>query len=349
MKIALGFLVVLSLCAPAAADVTVGYVSSSSGYRGMGASETKGERQFSGLKARREANVRFTGAVLGLLSGKKGKDVVEILRVDDDKRWDLDLKKKTYRESPITLPPPEPGEPEKKQEKAGDEKPTHRVKSVKADVKTTGETKEINGFKAARHLATLELEIEDLKTKETSKVKMTSDIWTTPWTKSLRAARDEEAKFEQAYLKKLGVDLPVADRERFGLALARSMVSAGESELGRALAKLSRELSRIDGYAVLTQTSWYGSAPPATAKRKSKDEDESSALTEAAGADSVGGAALSFMGGLAKKAVKKKAEKAMEASPDKPAFSIRTEITKVETGGVPPERFEIPKGFAKKS
>lgn len=338
------------LPASAFADVTVQYAASSGGYRGMGASESKGTRYVSGSKAREDANVRFTGAVLGRLGGKKGKDTASILRVDLDKRWELDPKKKTYRESPITLPPPEPGEDEespKEPKPAKEEKPTHRIKSARAEVKNTGEKKTINGFKTVKHAALLSVVIEEISTKKTAEYKMTSDIWAAPWTKKLRSAMDEEAKFQRAYLKKLGVELSPQDRSRYGLESARLLLAAAGPEIEKALAKLTRELASIDGYPIVTETAWRTPPPPAPAKGQ-KEADEDSALSDAAGAGSIGGAAMGLLGGIAKKAAKKKAAEAVAPKPGKPAFTVRTEIKKVETVSIPAERFELPKDYKKK-
>src|SRR5688572_23288937 len=74
----------LFLAGPASADVTVRYRSSSGGFRGMGAFESQGTRSISDLKSREESTVKFTGAILGRVAGKKGG--VQIVRVDLGKR-----------------------------------------------------------------------------------------------------------------------------------------------------------------------------------------------------------------------------------------------------------------------
>lgn len=330
------------------ADVSVQYESASTGYRGIGAYESKGTRSVSGVKAREEANVRFTGAVLGRIGGKKGKDTVTILRVDQDKVWTLDPKKKTYTETPIKLPPPEEEAGEADEAPGKEEKPTHRIKSARAEVKKTGDAKTINGFKASKHSALLAIEVEELETKKVAEYKMTSDIWTTPWTKDLRKAADEEAAFQKAYLAKLGVELSPRDKSRFGLETARLLLAAAGPEVEKALAKLTREMSKIDGYAVLTETAWHTPAPPPAAKGE-QDEDEGSALSDAAGAGSIGGAAAGLLGGMAKRAAKKKAKEAAAPKAGKAAFSIRTEIMKVETSALPKSAFEVPEGYKKTS
>lgn len=350
--LALALSVLLSLPLVAVADATIETEASSGGFRGMGASESKTTRRVSGTKAREEANTRFTGAVLGRLGGKKGKDSVHILRVDLDKRWDLNLKKKTYTEGPLVAPPSkdddEPSEDSAPEKKEKEEKPTHRIKSAAAGVKKTGDTKTINGFKTAKHAASLVVVVEEIATKQTAEYTMTSDIWATPWTSDLRKAMDEETKFQKAYLKKLGVDLSAQDQRRFGLDTARLMLAAAGPEIEKALVKLAREMSAIDGYPIVTETAWRSPAPGEAAKGESADEEEESELSGAEGADSIGGAAMGFLGGMAKNAAKKKVKQAATPDAGKPAISIRTEVKAIDTAKIPDATFEIPVGFKKK-
>ena len=344
----LSLIAVLLMSLSASADVTVVSEAGSTGYHGMGASKSKSTRLVSGLKSREEGGMQFTGAILGRLAG--GGDHVSIVRVDLDKRWDLDAAKKTYRESPIVLPRGKdaPAENPKTAPEGKEKKPTHRVKSAKVEVKKTGDKREINGFPSTRYQSTLTVEIEEIATKKTSEFRMLNDIWTTPWTKTMRQAIDEESSFQKAYLKKLGIDLTPHDRGRFGLESASMMMGASGPEVEEALGKMSRELSKIEGYTILTETSWHAPAPPPGKKAPVHEEEEGSALSDAAGANSLGGAALGFMGGLAKRAAKKKVSAAVTAKPGSAAFSVRTEVKKIEVKDIPADRFEIPAGYKKK-
>lgn len=346
-----------ALAAPAAADVTVKSKAESGGFRGLGAYESSSTRSIAGLKSRDEGSMRFKGAVLGRMSGKKGRDSAVITRVDLDKRWELDLKKKTYRESPVSLPPlDEEAEEAPKAARPGKgrkEKPTHRIKSAKVEVKKTGEKKAINGFPCARHQGVATLVVEEIATRKTSEFSVESEVWATPWTKDLKQAVKEEAAFAKAYLAKLGEKLGAQDRRRFALDSAQALVKAGGPELEKSLAKLKRELDKIDGYAIVTETVWKAPAsePPKGKAPKDDDKDAGSALSDVRGG-SAGDIAAGFLGGLAKRAAKKKAkQKAREAfapKPGAPALSARVEVLSVSVKAVSPDAFEIPKGFKKK-
>lgn len=349
-------LVALLLCPPASADVMLKTAFKSGGYRGMGSSEGKSTRWVSGEKAREEGDSRMTGAVLGRLTG--AKESARILRVDKDKLWTLDLKRKTYTESPIKLELPK--ETRSREGKEGgkpgkDEKPTHRVKSAKAEVKKTGEAKTINGFKTEKWAATLTVVIEELETKKTAEYAMTTDVWATPWTKELKQAVAEEARFAKAYAKKLGYDLSPDERARYGADGARMLLAASGSEVEGALRKLGKGLGSIDGYPIVTESTWRNPAADAPKKKAApepEEDEDGSALGDAAGAGSLGGAAAGFLGGLAKRAAKKKVkqkvQERLDAASGKPAFSVRTEVLAVEVAPVPGGTFEIPDGFKKK-
>lgn len=347
----------LLLCPPVMADVTLAYKFKSGGFRGIGASEGKGTRSISGVKSREEGDSRLTGAILGKLSGSQ--ETATILRVDLDKVWLLDLKKKTYTEGPIKLPAPEKDDSKdagKKERGGKEEKPTHRVKSAKTEVKKGGESRAINGFQTTKWAATLTVVVEEIETKKTSEFAMTTDIWATPWTKELRRAVDEEAKFAKAYLKKLGLEMNPADRDRYGLQGATMLLGSAGPEVEGALKKLVKELGSLDGYPIVTETTWRSPAPEQPkgkpAAEPEDEEEEGSALNDAAGAGSVGGAAMGFLGGMAKKAAQKKAKQKvkehMEAAMGKPAFSVRHEVVSVDVDPVPAEKFELPEGFKKK-
>lgn len=333
-------------CAPSHADTVLRQRARSEGFRGMGAFESETTRKISGVKAREEGTFKFTGAILGRLSRKK-PGAVEILRVDLDKRWSLDPKKKTYTESAIT---PKKGEKSEDEAEAPepadkDEKPTHRIKKTSFTVKKTDDTKEINGFDARRHAVEFVLEVEEIATKEVSVFTMASDHWLTPWTKALRKASAEEADFQRAYLKKLGIDLTDKDKAKLGLSAVMMMTRAAGPEVQKSLGDMNAKLAKLEGFAVRTESRWL-SAPAKGAPAKKAVEEEAPEDEEPL---DLGGGVGGLLGGFAKKAAKKKAAKMAEeraaAQEGKPAFSSMTEVLAVSVDPVDASEFEVPAGF----
>lgn len=333
------------------ADVTIRTKAESGGYKGMGAFESENLRKVQGVKARDEGTFKFTGAILGAF-GRKKSGGPEILRVDLDKRWTLDTKKKKYAESSISRPPEEESEkepePEGKGEKGEPSKPTHRIKKTTFDVKKTADKKEINGFQAQRWSVEFAMEVEEIETKQVATYKMLSDQWLTPWTKTLRAAVEEEAKFGEAYLKKLGVEISLKDRAALGVTALQMLTQAGGPELQKTLADVKRKTEKLDGFAVRTETRWLAAAPKGAAAANKKKEPEPEEDEELDVSNGVGG----LLGGLAKKAASKKAKKMAEdrsaAQEGKPAFTSTTEVLAVSTTPIDKSEFEIPEGYKKK-
>lgn len=336
-------------CVPSHADTVLRQRARSEGFRGMGAFESETSRMISGVKAREEGTFKFTGAILGRLSRKKPA-AVEILRVDLDKRWSLDPKKKTYTEAAIT---PKKGEKDEDDEDAKeaqahadkDEKPTHRIKKTSFTVKKTDDTKKINGFDARRHAVEFVMEVEEIATKEVTVFTMASDHWLTPWTKALRKAAAEEAAFNRAYLKKLGIDLTEKDKARLGLSAVMMMTRAAGPEVQKSLGDMNAKLAKLEGFAVRTESRWLSAPAKGAPKKKAVQEEapEDDEPLDLAGG--VGG----LLGGFAKKAAKKKAAKMAEerttAQEGKPAFSSTTEVLSVSVEPVDASEFEVPAGF----
>lgn len=339
--------VLLLASAPAFADAIIRQRAESNGYRGMGAFESETTREISGLKSREEGTFKFTGAILGRLTSKKQGDV-EILRVDLDKKWTLDEKKKTYTEDSITPKPGDKDDEEAKEEKKAEEsKPTHRIKKTSFDVKTTSDKKTINGFEAQRYAVEFVMEVEEIATKDVTTYKMLADQWLTPWTKTLRAASDEDNRFTQAHLKKLGVELSAQDKAQMGLTALMMLTQAGGPELQKTLGDMKKKLAKMDGYTVRTVSRWYAAAPPSKKKKAKEAAVEDDEPVDVS--NGVGG----LLGGLAKKAAAKKARKMADereaAQEGKPAFETTTEILSVSDASLPKDAFEIPEGFKKKS
>ncbi|UCH81060.1 MAG: hypothetical protein JSW20_00215 [Nitrospiraceae bacterium] len=108
-------LFVSAFWSPLFADVTVERDIKSGGLMGMGASESHQKESIQGAKKYVDSKMKFTGKFLSKMSGEKKSST--IYRVNEDLIWEIDHKKKTYTERPISLPegeePPEYSESER--------------------------------------------------------------------------------------------------------------------------------------------------------------------------------------------------------------------------------------------
>src|SRR5690348_14550249 len=154
----------LGLLAPLAAqaDVKTEHFTHFGGVLGMGASDITTTDYLQGLKRRDESTIKFTGAVLGALQrlashGDKGSENVNILRVDQNKRYALKPDKKTYSESPLYQPEQKEDKDSGKQDE--DDKDT-KVTKNEFTVKDTGQKKSINGWACHEYVITWHVETE---------------------------------------------------------------------------------------------------------------------------------------------------------------------------------------------
>ena len=81
-------------------DVTIHTFSKSGGFNGFGAHSGTTVQRIKGLKSRTETTMKFKGFLMKAANKKKGEEA-HITRIDLDKQWFLNLKKKTYTEHPI--------------------------------------------------------------------------------------------------------------------------------------------------------------------------------------------------------------------------------------------------------
>jgi hypothetical protein len=73
----------------------------------------------------------------------------------------------------------------------------------------TGASETINGFPCKEYLITWLLEMEDVETKQRSLSTMTTNLWSTPETATVRSAQADVMKFQRAFARKLELMSPL--------------------------------------------------------------------------------------------------------------------------------------------
>lgn len=346
------FLALLLLAAPAAqADVTVRSKVESGGFKGLGAFGGTVERSVQGLKSRETSDIDFKGAFMRAVTA--ARDGVQIVRVDLDRIWMLQPKKKVYTERTIsqvrheTSPAAPSGAEKGKEEKPAE--PTHRVRRTEFTVSKTGVKKDVNGFPAAENRILMLAEVEEIATKEATTYEFLTTVWTTPWSAELKTVAAEEAAFGQAFAKKLGVSLTPEERRLFDPATVAVMLGVSADKAEETIAQTKKKMSAIDGYPVLIDAAWYVREDAAAAVRRAAEskaaepEDEGIDLSNGAA-----GAASSLLGGFAKKKMKENREKKAADREKLPAFSTYYELLSLNTAPVSEGLFDLPAGFKQK-
>jgi hypothetical protein len=313
------------------ADATVETLMKSGGFQGMGAFEGTTVSRIQGLKMSESTATKFTGAILSLLPG--GGERITIHRIDKGVIWELDTKKKTYTESQI--------EPFKPRESSGKdvekEKPRARVTKSEFNVRKTGASETINSFPCEEYIITWLVEIEDLETKTKTENTMVTNLWTTPETSAIKKLQAEQSAFSNAYMKKLGLNLPPAEMKQFGMEAVASLSGSSQKEMDKEFGRFKNEMAKIKGYPIRTVVNWKkagGDAPKA----------EKTAATESQGpAGALGDLLGGFKGAISKK---------LSGGESKPAgggsfFSSTTEVKTVHAEPIPADTFEIPSTYVK--
>ena len=330
----LAFLLIYSL---AWGDATIESKVKTGGIKGIGASEGTLIKRYQVDKKWESVSTKFTGAILSRVSG--GSESTNITRVDKGVYWNLDPQNHTYVERPI--------EPLKKEdvskERGVEEKPKARVTKSEFTVKKTGASETINGFPCEEYLITWFLEMEDLETKAKSKSTMTTNLWTTSETATIRKAQADEQEFQKAYARKIGLSISPDEAKQLGMEALGSMSGAPPEEVQKGLMRLKEEMSKIKGYPIRSVVSWTLEGEKVAGAGK---EEKTSSESAPESLKSIGG----LLGGLAGRVTQKMAGEKPSSTGGKegPFFSSITEVKAIHVDSISADVFEIPAGYVKK-
>jgi len=273
----------------------------------------------------------------------------QIIDLAEEKIYDLDIKKKTYKVTTFAeirkqmeeakrqaeqaareQRASEPGQPSKPAQKD----PNEKEFEVDFDIKNTGETKSINGFNTTKSVITVTVREKGKTLDQSGGMVMTTDMWMTPNAPSTRDLTD----FDMRYAQKLYGPM-VTGASAQDMAMAMAMYP----QMKPALDKMRAEGGKMpSGTAILTDTRME-SVPPGTANQTSAQV----AKPEEPKKKGLGG----MLGGLKKMA--EEAEKNQNSnSKEKPAQRAIIMTTSVEmlklTTDVDAASVAIPAGFTEK-
>jgi len=305
---------------------------------------------FFGGKAAREG-VTSTVAIKGnRMMTSNGDQTAQIVDLSEEKIYDLDLKKKSYRvttfadlrrqmeearkraaEEARKEQASEPSKPEAKPETKPD--PNEKQMDVDFAVKNTGEKKEINGFSTTQSIMTITVREKGKTLQQSGGMVVTSDIWLTPSVPALK----EIADFHMKYAQKLyGPMIEGASPQDMASAMAMYPM------MKPALEKMAAEGSKMQGTPILTTTTMDAvkSADEVAAEKQSASESKAPTSSSPNG---VGG----LIGGFGRRMAQKKMSDDSAASAPKDRATVVTttsEVLKVATT-VAAEDVAIPAGF----
>ena len=332
--------------AAAHADVTMQEQMSLSGSGMMKMANMSGTTTtvISGDRARTESNMRFESAMMRTFAGGMG-DHVEIVRLDQDKIYSLNTKKKTYSETTFAeqrakmqeaMDAMNKGQASQQQATSGVDESECEWSDPKSEVKRSGEKALIGGFQAERVTVTATQSCRNKKNGQVCDFGLALDQWIAPGFE----ASSEAQKYQLAYAEKLGLG---AASSRDFAERAQGMFGRYKgiwSELGTKMAELN-----LKGYAVKSSFGLGVGGP------QCQSTQEMQAQGGPQSPPSIGGALGGALGGMFKK--KQEQPQAAAAPPPTmagglmPLMTMSTELVSISRDAVSPQSFEVPGDYKK--
>jgi hypothetical protein len=290
-----------------------------------------------GGKAAREGTAS-TVAVKGNRKATTNDSTGQIIDLDEEKVYDLDLKKKSYKvitfaemrrqiEDARKKAEEDARKAQPQEEKAKPSDPNQKQVEVEVDfdIKNTGEKKTINGFDTHQAVMTITVREKGKTLEQSGGMVMTSDIWLAPKI----AAMQEIAEFDVKYARKLYGPMIA------GISASQTaMVAAMYPMMKDAMAKMSAEGAKLDGTAIQTTVTMDAVKSADQLAEESKEDTKPSG-------GSVGGISGRLGGMLAKKIGPKKEDAGKARST---FMTMNTEVLKVATD-VGQADVAVPAGF----
>jgi hypothetical protein len=290
-----------------------------------------------GGKAAREG-VTTSVAVKGDRKASMSDPAGQIIDLKEEKIYDIDMRKKTYKVTTFAELQRQMEEARKKAEEdakkaqaqektakpAADSKDQKQM-DVDFDLKETGQKKTINGFDAREIVMTITMREKDKTLEQSGGLVLTSDIWMGPRI----AAMQEIADFDIRYARQLAGPM-VAGASPDEMAAAMAMYPM----MTNAIARMRTESVKMDGTPIQTTTTMDAvkSAEQVAADQQQQQDSRSTAPSNPVG---------SVIGGLARRAANR------NSTPPGPRATFMTmtnEVLRVATT-VNDADLAIPAGF----
>ncbi|HEX7116020.1 MAG TPA: hypothetical protein VF193_12885 [Steroidobacter sp.] len=330
----------------ASADVTIEERMSLSGAGMMKMMNMTGTTvtTIAGDRARTETNMRFESGLMRTFARGAGQSV-EIVRLDQDKIYMLDPNNKTYTETTFAaqraqmeraIEQMQQGQASQQQAASGVDESQCEWSEPKAEVKRSGETATIGGYKAERITVTATQSCKDKKTGQVCDFGIALDQWIAP---DFEAAEDTLA-YQRMYAEKLGLDA----------AGSRNFVERAESMFGRyegIWSEIATHMKDLNGYPVKS-TFGLGVGGPQCQTAQQAETSEESAPPPTSITGAIGGA----LGGLLKR---KKAEQPAQQDEASsllpggliPLMTLSNELVSMRQDKAEASLFEVPPDYKK--
>ena len=286
-------------------------------------------------------------AVKGNRAARMSEDTGQIIDLTEEKVYELDLKKKTYKVTTFAEMRRQMEEAQKKaQEQAAkakaSEKPAEPQKQqqpqveVDFNLKNTGEKKTVNGYETREQVMTITVREKGKTLEDAGGLVLTADQWIAPPIPAMKEVGEFYMKFFQ---KVYGGSTMMTGMRQDQMATIMAMYPMMKDAMG----KMTTEGQRIQGTSILTTTTFETVKSAAEVAQEAQAGSGGGDDSKKAPA-SVGG----LLGGIARRAAAKKASGGdQQQQGDKSRATIMTsttEVLKVVTD-VSASDVAIPAGF----
>jgi hypothetical protein len=267
-----------------------------------------------------------------------GENAGQIVDLREEKIYDLDLRRKTYKVTTFEELRRQMREAEEKAREAAARQPKEeqsqnqgKEMEVDFDIKNTGQTKAINGFDTRQVLATITVREKGKTLEDSGGLVMTVDTWLTK-----AVSLKEIADFERRYYEKLAGPVSAVDAQQMATAMAMF------PGLKEAFARLSRE--DLGGTAIQTTTKME-SVKSAEQMKQQGSGASAGSDNEKSNPASIGGA----IGGFMRRRQQKEPEAPANANPARSTFmTMNNEVLKIASN-VTAAEVAMPAGFKERN
>jgi hypothetical protein len=291
-----------------------------------------------GMFGGKDEGTMSTIAVKGPRQSMMTDSAGQIIDLAEEKVYQLDVKRKTYRVATFAQIRQQMEEARAKAEKAMREEQAKQKDAPSAqkqiqdsmeidlDVRKTGQSRTINGYNTNQVLVIVTVREKGKTLDQSGGLQITSDMWMAPQIPALKEVSD----FQAEYAKKLyGPMIQGASPQDMASALALYPM------LKPALERMNAEKDKVQGTAILTTVKVEGvkSAEQFAQEQKQREESNKPSLT-----GGVGG----LLGGLGRRAAQNKIQGDLQQR--SMVMTTTSELLKIATD-VPAGDVAIPAGY----
>jgi hypothetical protein len=298
----------------------------------------------SGQRARTESNLQFESGLLRTFARGLGQST-QIVRLDQDKLYTVNDKKKTYSETTFAeqraamqkaMEGMREAQASQQQATSGVDDTQCEWSEPKSEVKRTGEKATLAGYEAERVVVTATQSCKDKESGQVCDFGLVLDQWVAPGFE----ASAEAQEYQRAFAEKLGLSA----------STSRDFSERAQSMFGRyqgLWSEVATKMRDVKGYPVKLSFALGVGGP----------QCQSAQQTQASGGPapppSIGGALGGALGGMfGKKKEAAPAEAATTPPVELPGglmslMGMSLELVSVSRDSVDPQSFELPAGYKK--